>query len=101
MQQPKNTHRLLRALAKQGLDVSYDDNIYTVRLKDALSEQPNQQQEAPIAEVLLPPDFPIEGKAFQQLARLTTLAHPGGGSVTRAFATPDFHPGAVGATSRL
>jgi tRNA-splicing ligase RtcB len=88
MQQPKNTHRLLRALAKQGLDVSYDDQIYTVRLNDRV--------DAPTAEVLLPPDFPIEGKAFQQLAQLTTLAHPGGGNVTRTFATPDFHPGDTG-----
>lgn len=88
MQQPKNTHRLLRALGKQGLDVSYEDSIYTIRLHD--------RADIPAAEVLLPPDFPIEGKAFQQLARLTTLAHPGGGSVTRTFATPDFHPGDTG-----
>jgi tRNA-splicing ligase RtcB (3'-phosphate/5'-hydroxy nucleic acid ligase) len=67
MQQPKNTHRLLRALAKQGLDVSYDDKTYTVRL--------NHIPDAPTAEVLLPPDFPIEGKAFQQLAQLTTLTN--------------------------
>ena len=88
MQQPKNTHTLLRALAKQGLDVSYDDTVYTVRL--------NNCADAPAAEVLLPPDFPIEGKAFQQLTQLTTLAHPGGGKVTRTFATPDFHPGDTG-----
>jgi tRNA-splicing ligase RtcB (3'-phosphate/5'-hydroxy nucleic acid ligase) len=88
MQQPKNTQRLLRALAKQGLDVSYDDRVYTVRL--------NNCADAPVAEVLLPPDFPIEGKAFKQLAALTTLAHPGGGNVTRTFATPDFHPGDTG-----
>ncbi len=88
MQQPKHTQRLLRALAKQGLDVSYDDRTYTVRL-DRL---PN----APIAEVLLPPDFPIEAKAFQQLAQLTTLAHPRGGEVLRTIATPDFHPGDAG-----
>jgi tRNA-splicing ligase RtcB (3'-phosphate/5'-hydroxy nucleic acid ligase) len=88
MQQPKNTQRLLRALAKQGLDVSYDDRIYTVRL--------NNCADAPAAEVLLPPDFPIEGKAFKQLASLTTLVHPGGGKVTRTFATPDFHPGDTG-----
>lgn len=88
MQQPKNTQRLLRALAKQGLDVSYDNPIYTIRL--------NHCADAPAAEVLLPPDFPIEGKAFQQLAQLTTLAHPGGGKVTRTFATPDFHPGDTG-----
>jgi tRNA-splicing ligase RtcB (3'-phosphate/5'-hydroxy nucleic acid ligase) len=88
MQQPKNTHRLLRALNKQGLDVSYNDQIYTVRL--------NNCADAPAAEILLPPDFPIEGKAFHQLAQLTTLAHPGGGKVARTFATPDFHPGDTG-----
>ena len=77
MQQPKNTQRLLRALSKQGLDVSYEDNVYKVRLDD--------RPEAPVAEVLLPPDFPIEGKAFKQLANLTTLAHPGGGQVDRTF----------------
>ena len=88
MQQPKHTLRLLRALAKQGLDVSYDDRTYTIRT--------NSCADAPVAEVLLPPDFPLEGKAFQQLAQLTTLAHPGGGKVTRTFATPDFHPGDTG-----
>ncbi len=88
MQQPKHTHRLLRALAKQGLDVSYNDNIYQIRLPDC--------PDAPAAEVLLPPDFPIESKAFHQLARLTTLTHPGGGKVTQTFATPDFHPGDTG-----
>ncbi len=88
MQQSKNTHRLLRALAKQGLDVSYDDRTYTVRS--------NQITDAPAAEVILPPDFPIEGKAFQQLAQLTTLTHPGGGKVARTIATPDFHPGDAG-----
>jgi tRNA-splicing ligase RtcB (3'-phosphate/5'-hydroxy nucleic acid ligase) len=88
MQQPKNTQRLLRALSKQGLDVSYDDNVYKIRLNDC--------PDAPVAEVLLPPDFPIEGKAFKQLARLTNLAHPGGGKVARTFATPDFHPGDTG-----
>ena len=88
MQQPKNTQRLLRALAKQGLDVSYEDQTYQIRL--------NHLPDAPIAEVLLPADFPIEGKAFGQLARLTTLAHPGGGRVARTIATPDFHPGDAG-----
>lgn len=88
MQQPKNTQRLLRALAKQGLDVTYEDLTYKIRL--------NHFPDAPIAEVLLPPDFPIEGKAFGQLARLTTIAHPGGGKVTRTIATPDFHPGDAG-----
>ncbi len=88
MQQPKNTQRLLRALSKQGLDVSYDDHVYKVRLND--------RPDAPVAEVLLPPDFPIESKAFKQLAGLTNLTHPGGGKVARTFATPDFHPGDTG-----
>jgi tRNA-splicing ligase RtcB (3'-phosphate/5'-hydroxy nucleic acid ligase) len=88
MQQSKHTHRLLRALAKQGLDVSYVDLVYKIRL--------NHLPDQPVAEVLLPPDFPIEGKAFKQLANLTTIAHPGGGKVTRTFATPDFHPGDTG-----
>jgi tRNA-splicing ligase RtcB (3'-phosphate/5'-hydroxy nucleic acid ligase) len=88
MQQPKNTQRLLRALSKQGLDVSYEDNVYKVRLND--------RPDAPVAEVLLPLDFPIEGKAFKQLANLTTLVHPCGGKVDRTFATPDFHPGDTG-----
>jgi tRNA-splicing ligase RtcB (3'-phosphate/5'-hydroxy nucleic acid ligase) len=88
VQQSKHTQRLLPALAKQGLDVSYDDKIYTIRRQDC--------PDAPAAEILLPPDFPIEGKAFQQLARLTTLSHPGGGKVTKTFATPDFHPGDTG-----
>jgi tRNA-splicing ligase RtcB (3'-phosphate/5'-hydroxy nucleic acid ligase) len=88
MQQPKNTLRLLRALAKQGLDVSYDDRTYTVRS--------HQISDAPAAQVILPPDFPIEGKAFKQLAQLATLTHPGGGKVARTIATPDFHPGNAG-----
>jgi tRNA-splicing ligase RtcB (3'-phosphate/5'-hydroxy nucleic acid ligase) len=96
MQQPKNTHRLLRALAKQGLDVSYDDRTYTVRFSCREASPTTQITDAPAAEVILPPDFPIEGKAFQQLAQLTTLAHPGGGKVARTIATPDFHPGDAG-----
>ena len=47
-------------------------------------------------EVLLPPELPVEGKAFRQLANLAALKHPGGGSVLRVRATPDFHPGDSG-----
>ncbi|WP_309891381.1 RtcB family protein [Archangium sp.] len=85
--QPK-LNRLLRALAREGLDVTYDGRVYTVRLQGDAN--------APPAEVLLPPDLPVEGKAFQQLAHLAALKHPGGGAVKRVRATPDFHPGDSG-----
>jgi tRNA-splicing ligase RtcB len=86
--QPKNTLRLLRALARQGLDVQYHDRSYSVRWQDA--------PDAPIAEVLLPTGFPIEAKAIAQLANLATAKHPAGGRVGRVRATPDFHPGDAG-----
>ncbi|MCP3138784.1 RtcB family protein [Pyxidicoccus xibeiensis] len=85
--QPK-LNRLLRALAREGLEVTYDGRLYSVRL---LSDA-----NAPPAEVLLPPDLPVEGKAFRQLANLAALKHPGGGQVLRVRATPDFHPGDSG-----
>ncbi len=85
--QPK-LNRLLRALAREGLEVSYDGHLYTVRLQG--------DAHAPPAEVLLPPDLPVEGKAFRQLANLASLRHPSGGSVLRVRATPDFHPGDSG-----
>lgn len=86
--QPKNLFRLLRALSRQGLNVSYQDGIYTVRLNNAV--------DAPTAEVLLPEGFAVEGKALKQLANLATVTHPSGGKVTRVCATPDFHPGDAG-----
>jgi tRNA-splicing ligase RtcB len=86
--QPKNLKRLLRALARQGLDVQYDRSTYSVRWLN----QPN----APIAEVLLPDDFPVEAKALKQLANLASVTHPLGGHVCRVCATPDFHPGDAG-----
>ncbi|MCY1033334.1 RtcB family protein [Corallococcus sp. BB11-1] len=85
--QPK-LNRLLRALAREGLDVTYDGRVYTVRLL--------ADPHAPAAEVLLPPDLPVEGKAFQQLAALAALHHPNGGRVKQVRATPDFHPGDSG-----
>ena len=86
--QPKNLSRLLRALSRQGLNVAYEDGVYTVRLNNA--------PDAPIAEVLLPEGFAVEGKALKQLANLATVNHPSGGKVTRICATPDFHPGDAG-----
>ncbi|BCL40035.1 RtcB family protein [Nostoc sp. MS1] len=86
--QPKNLKRLMRALARLGLDVTYNDQVYSVRLSNA----PN----AAVAEVLLPEGFPVEAKAFKQLATLANIRHPAGGCVCRACATPDFHPGDAG-----
>ncbi|ALF51612.1 RtcB protein [Nostoc piscinale CENA21] len=86
--QPKNLQRLLRALARQGLDVNYFNGVYSVRLINS--------PDVPIAEVLLPEGFPIEAKALKQLANLANVRHPNGGCVCRACATPDFHPGDAG-----
>lgn len=86
--QPKNLQRLLRALGRQGLDVTYDNCIYSVRLVNS--------PDAPIAEILLPENFPVEAKALKQLANLANVSHPAGGCVCRACATPDFHPGDAG-----
>ncbi|MDB9517633.1 RtcB family protein [Roseofilum reptotaenium CS-1145] len=86
--QPKNILRLLRALARQGLDVQYNHQSYSVRWSDSC--------DTPIAEVLLPEDFPVEVKALKQLANLATVKHPAGGWVSRICATPDFHPGDAG-----
>lgn len=81
--------RLLRALSRQGLDVSYENKTYSVRLQQA-------KENIPFAEVLLPAGFPIEAKALKQLANLANTYHPAGGCVCRVCATPDFHPGDAG-----
>ncbi|WP_244329140.1 RtcB family protein [Tolypothrix sp. PCC 7910] len=86
--QPKNLQRLLRALGRQGLDVTYSNRIYSVRLANS--------PDTPAAEVLLPEGFPVEAKALKQLANLANVRHPAGGCVCRACATPDFHPGDAG-----
>ncbi|MTJ52938.1 RtcB family protein, partial [Anabaena sp. UHCC 0253] len=86
--QPKNIQRLMRALEKQGLDVTYQNSTYSVRLVNS--------PDTPVAEVLLPEGFPVEAKALKQLANLANIRHPSGGCVCRACATPDFHPGDAG-----
>ncbi len=86
--QPKNLQRLLRALARQGLDVQYDNCTYSVRWLNS--------PDAIAAEVLLPETFPVEAKALKQLANLANVHHPAGGHVSRICATPDFHPGDAG-----
>ncbi|BAZ42431.1 hypothetical protein NIES4101_84000 [Calothrix sp. NIES-4101] len=87
--QPKNLNRLLRALSRQGLDVSYENQTYSVRLHQA-------KKNIPTAEILLPVGFPVEAKALKQLANLANTHHPAGGCVCRICATPDFHPGDAG-----
>ncbi|MEG4320889.1 MULTISPECIES: RtcB family protein [unclassified Microcoleus] len=105
MQQPKNLNRLLRALSRQGLDLSYDNQVYSICLNSSLKENwqdasftgENWQDASSItAEVLLPEGFPLEAKALKQLANLANVRHPQGGCVCRACATPDFHPGDAG-----
>jgi tRNA-splicing ligase RtcB (3'-phosphate/5'-hydroxy nucleic acid ligase) len=86
--QPKNLKRLLRALEREGLDVTYSDRTYSVRLINS--------PDSIVAEVLLPEGFPVEAKALKQLANLANVRHPSGGCVCRACATPDFHPGDAG-----
>jgi tRNA-splicing ligase RtcB len=82
---PPTSTRLLRALAREGLEVHRDGPLYRVRLSD--------QPDVPFAEVLLPDSLPVESAALRQLAELAAVRHPAGGRVRRTFATPDFHPG--------
>ena len=85
-----NVTRLLRALAREGLLVhrTPSGDAWVVRHKGS----PN----APDAEILLPPDLPLEAKAVAQLCDLAGVSHPDGGRACRACATPDFHPGDSG-----
>ncbi len=84
---PKNLKRVLRALAREGLEVQHRPGTWSVRL---------QGGQGPPAEVLLPDSLPIEAKALRQLANLAAVQHPDGGRVVAARATPDFHPGDSG-----
>jgi hypothetical protein len=64
---PPNSLRLLRALAREGLQVRRDGPLYIVKLASTL--------DAPGAEVLLPDSLPVEAEALRQLA---SRAAPGG-----------------------
>jgi len=80
MQQQKNLNRLLRALYRPGLDVSYDRNFYSISLKSSLKEHWQdasatkelnsslqehwQDVSATTAEVLLPEGFLVEARGF-------------------------------------
>lgn len=83
----KSLRRVLRALHRMGLAVERDGTVVRVRsLHDA---------HAPTAEVLLPEDHRLDGKALKQLAGFAAVRHPKGGEVRRAIGTPDFHPGTL------
>ncbi len=82
---PARLSRLVRALAREGLDVTHADGVYTIRLRS----DPN----GPAAEVLLSDELPLEAKAATQLAQIAALQHPDGGRLACVCATPDFHPG--------
>ena len=83
-----NEKRLFRALAREGLSVTHEGSVYTVRLAS--------DPDAPATEILLPSELPLEVKAVKQLAALAAVRHPDGGRVHRVIATPDFHPGDSG-----
>jgi tRNA-splicing ligase RtcB len=78
--------RVLAALARRGLDVTREGPVWSIRGQ--------QNPEGVCAEVLLPDGFPLSRKAAEQLARFAAAAHPEGGRVLAARATPDFHAGA-------
>lgn len=78
--------RLLKALRRGGMEATCEGPVWSVRLAGS---------GGPPAEVLLPEDLPVEGKAFRQLADLAAARHPAGGSC-RVCASPDFHPGDSG-----
>jgi tRNA-splicing ligase RtcB (3'-phosphate/5'-hydroxy nucleic acid ligase) len=79
----RHLDRVLGALARRGLSVSKEGPVYQV------SDGRGQ------AQVLLPETFPLDQKALAQLCAFAGVAHPSGGRVCAACATPDFHAGAL------
>ena len=76
--------RLQKALARQGIAVSYERGIY--RLANPHTS----------ATVLLPASLPLEEKAVRQLLAFASVQSADGHhKVCKACATPDFHPGAI------
>jgi tRNA-splicing ligase RtcB (3'-phosphate/5'-hydroxy nucleic acid ligase) len=82
----KKIIRILEALALDGLVVTRAGPVWRVRADHSDAT----------AEVLLPENFPLEGKALQQLVQLARAHHPSGGHVSKCCASPDFHPGDAG-----
>lgn len=83
----RSNERVFKALAREGIAARKDGPVFRVRLAEAV--------DAPEAEILLPEGFPLESKAVKQLVSFASVRHPAGGEVRAAFATPDFHPGAI------
>lgn len=79
--------RVDRALSRLGLNVERDGTL--VRVWNAGNEDGVR------AEVLLPEDHPLDGKALRQLANFASVSHPHGGEIRQVFATPDFHAGSL------
>lgn len=78
----RNFPRLFKALAKSGVEASYDTGVYTLR------------KHGHEARVLLPASLPLEAKAVSQLLAFASVSTPEGvPCVCQACATPDFHPG--------
>jgi tRNA-splicing ligase RtcB len=77
--------RVLAALARRGLDVTREGQVWSIRGQ--------HDPDGVAAEVLLPDGFPLSRKAAEQLARFASASHPEGGRVLAARATPDFHAG--------
>lgn len=85
---PVSEKRLIKALALHGMHLQRRGDILTLsrQLDDGMPVQ---------AEILLPPELPLELKAAQQLMQFAAVRHPHGGQVCKACATPDFHPGST------
>ena len=82
--------RLIKALQRAGIQATPpngDRGLWTIRSTNGEGIQ---------AEILLPPDLPLEIKAVQQLLDLACVTHPNGGHVSKVCASPDFHPGDSG-----
>src|SRR5690606_11995072 len=73
------------ALRREGLHLTTTAHGYRIRRPD--------RDDVPPAELLLPPEFPLEGKALHQLMAFAGVHHPAGGRVCQVCATPDFHAG--------
>ena len=77
--------RIIAALARHGVAAERQGPVWSLRQLD--------DPEGICAEVLLPEGYPLSSKAAAQLLSFASLAHPGGGHVCAARATPDFHAG--------
>ncbi|MCA9711567.1 MAG: RtcB family protein [Myxococcales bacterium] len=78
--------RVFAALAREGLHLESTAHGYRVR-------RPQVGSDAPSAELVMPPGFPLQAKALHQLMDFAGVSHPAGGHVCRVCATPDFHAG--------